>query len=284
MELERFVKCRNDYKLLKLIEIRERYLNVIYENQRLYHLYVKKRFISQSDAKHLAVVFHKEEFCSAAERSLLLKLVEQNMELFQATRNHVKLWMCNSDLVQKIRSRLVDQLGIQDYDVDRYMQDYIMIMEKGAHIPLHRHPNVDDRMISVRYDVMIQRGKGIDGLPIANKIVHDVIDGGYYRYNAGASYFGTLEVQDDVNVIVLSFGFWVPIHTFYNCNINDMKTYEIDHDQSILRKRLQNEESINGRLKENLRIYDSNMLSKLALSTISHNLVPIDYSLSCIIS
>ena len=284
MELERFVKCRNDHKRLKLVGIRERYLNVIFENQRLYHLFVKKRYLSQSDAKHLAVIYHKEELCSAAERSTLLKLVEQNMELFQASRNHVKLWMCKSDLVDKIRTRLVEQEGIQHYDADRYMQDYIMIMEKGAHIPLHRHPNVDDGMISVRYDVMIQRGKGTDGLPIADKIVHDVIEGGYYRYNAGASYFGTVEVKDDVNVIVLSFGFWIPLNTMYKCNIDGVKSAEIDCALYNLRKRLQNEESVNGRLKENLRIYDSNMLSKIVLSTISYNLVPIDYSLSCIIS
>ena len=92
-------------------------------------------------------------------------------------------------------------------------------MSKGGKLPTHKDANQNNnQLIHVRYNIYVQIPlKG--GLPVYNNQIIKLKERNYICCRSGIDSHSCLEVEDDRERIVLSFGYLVPIENINQINV-----------------------------------------------------------------
>ena len=120
-----------------------------------------------------------------------------------------------------IKDRIIEKEGLQFYNTEPVLQDFLTVVNTGSHIHKHRDINYSSDIIHIRFNVFLELPKK-GGDTFYNDVLINSEEGSYVLCKSGLHHHWSTVIEEGVRISI-SFGFNVPIE-----RVNTMKSYEGD--------------------------------------------------------
>jgi len=140
-------------------------------------------------------------------------------------------------IIHDLKERIIRASRLESYVPTRILPDFINLCDEGSQIRIHNDladVSHDDDLLHVRFNVMILRSSGLEGMPTIHDCIYDVPEGSYFCNLASEDLHGSISA-DATQRIGISYGFTVSAQEFYKNSLDNMEG--IDELMKIQRKR-----------------------------------------------
>jgi len=187
---------------------------------RMKHIYLFAMETPQSDiydSWHIQK-YVDEPICTMEEQKVIVDWITTHHKSLLTNRPNVWYTYFHSSPIElppvlyELRQRIIEKEGLHGYSHDPVLNDFINYIDKQGQIHYHKDHNFLNRLVHVRYNIILQRSSGtLAGCPITEGIIHDVPERCYWRLKAGEVFHSCVNVcEGDMPRIGICFGFMIP--------------------------------------------------------------------------